>query len=264
MKVELGKAGTKLLLSKSTRDNDMSKDLKFNDCGLCRKPHTMYIVGRPGSGKSHMIESLLKEQYNLGKRKGTCFDSIYVFCPKSSQDSYEDSFIKHINPDHVFDELNVKTLEEAYDGAKETKAMGIGKKGKDSQFFTLIILDDMAVELREKYVRKLLLKMLRNHRHVNLSIWVISQNYLGLDKDCRDNIQQLIQFETASLIEKERLWAEWFSRFTKKDFELIFNYVFDKKYNFIQCDRRNDFAICKNFQPLTIHAEQATLAEQHK
>jgi len=265
MKVQLGKEGTKLLISKSTRDLEMSKHLKFGECGLCRKPHTMYIVGRAGSGKSHMLESLLKEQYNLGKRKGTCFDSIYVFCPKTSQESYEDSFIKHINPDHVFDELNYATLNEAYDGAKDTKAWGEGKKGKDSQYFSLIIIDDMATELRNKEVRKLLLKMLRNHRHVHLSMWIISQNYVsGLDKDCRDNIQQLIQFETGSLIEKERLWAEWFSRFTKKDFELIFDYVFDKKYNFIQCDRRNDFKVCKNFQPLTIVAEQATLAEQHK
>jgi hypothetical protein len=102
--------------------------------------------------------------------------------------------------------------------------------------------------------------MLRNHRHNHLSIWIVSQNYVsGLDKDARDNIQQLIQFETGSLIEKERLWAEWFSKYSKKEFDLIFDYVFDKKYNFIQCDRRNDFQICKNFSPLQITVDKESL-----
>jgi len=260
MKIDLIKPGSKILLSKSTRDMDMSKDIKFSDCGLCKKPHTMYIVGRPGSGKSHTIESLIKEQYCLGKRKGTCFDYIAVFCPKSSQNSYEDSFIKHIDQDHVYDELNASNLAEVYEEVQTIKAQGDGKKGKDSQYYSLVILDDMAVELRDKYVRKQLLKMLRNHRHNHLSIWVVSQNYVsGLDKDCRDCIQQLIQFETGSLIEKERLYMEWFSKYTKKEFEVIFEYVFDKKFNFIQCDRRNDFNICKNFSPLQITCDAKTL-----
>jgi hypothetical protein len=260
MKIDLIKPGDKILLSKSTRDIDMSKDLKFGDCGLSRKPHTMYIVGRPGSGKSHTVESLIKGSYCLGKNKGTCYDYIAVCCPKSSQNSYEDSFIKHIDQDHVYDELNVANLTEIYDEVQTIKAQGDGKRGKDSQYFSLLILDDMAVELRDKYVRKQLLKMLRNHRHNHLSIWIVSQNYVsGLDKDCRDCVQQLIQFETGSLIEKERLWAEWFSKYTKKEFEVIFEYVFDKKFNFIQCDRRNDFKICKNFSPLQITCDPKTL-----
>ena len=260
MKIDLIKPGDKILLSKSTRDLDMSKDLKFGDCGLCRKPHTMYIVGRPGSGKSHTIESLVKRSYCLGTLKGTCFDAIFVFAPKSSQDSYEDSFIKHIDQDHVYDELNAVNLAEVYEEVQTIKSQGDGKRGKDSQYFSLIIIDDCAVELREKHTRKQLLKILRNHRHNHVSVWVVSQNYVsGLDKDCRDCVQQLIQFETGSIIEKERLWAEWFSKYTKKEFDLIFDYVFDKKFNFIHCDRRNDFNICKNFSPLQITVDKESL-----
>jgi hypothetical protein len=260
MKIDLIKPGSKILLSKSTRDLDMSKDLKFAECGLSKKPHTIYCVGRCGSGKSHTIESLIKEQYCLGKRKGTCFDGVFVFCPRTSQNSYEDSFIKHIDQDHVYDELNIANLTEVYEEVEKIKAQGEGKKGKDSQYYSLIIIDDMAVELRDKYIRKKMLKLLRTYRHLNCSLWIISQNYVsGLDKDCRDNIQQLIQFETGSLIEKERLWAEWFSKYTKKEFDIIFEYVFDKKFNFIQCDRRNDFKICKNFSPLQITCDPKTI-----
>ena len=43
------------------------------------------------------------------------------------------------------------------------------------------------------------------------------------------------------------------------EFDLIFDYVFDKKFNFIQCDRRNDFNICKNFSPLQITVDKESL-----
>ena len=259
MKIDLIKPGSKILLSKSTRDMDMSKDIKFSDCGLCKKPHTMYIVGRPGSGKSHTIESLIKEQYCLGKRKGTCFDYIAVFCPKSSQNSYEDSFIKHIDQDHVYDELNVANLAEVYEEVQTIKAQGDGKSGRESQYYSLIIIDDMATELKNKYVRKLLLKLLRNHRHNHLSIWIVSQNNLALDKDCRDCIQQLLQFETGNILEKERIWLEWMGKYTRKEFEIIWEYIFNEKYTFLQVDRRADYNICKSFNPLIITCDPKTI-----
>ena len=55
-----GKGNTKLLLKKSNRDDVMSKKIPI-DSGIPNTPSFLYIVGKPGSGKSLMLESLLSE-----------------------------------------------------------------------------------------------------------------------------------------------------------------------------------------------------------
>jgi hypothetical protein len=251
MKIDLSPAGTTIKLSKSTRDQEMP-GLKFekNSCGLSKNSFLMYIVGRPKSGKSHFVESLLRHNYNV-KGKSTCWDYIAYFCPQSSQNSYDGSFVGDMVDDDIYDELDVNTLNEAYENATETGAEGTTKKPK----FSLIIIDDFAVELKDKGVKRLLLKMMRNHRHVGggLSMIILSQNYMALDSMHRQIVSNLVMFDTSSVIEKERLWTEWFSMIPKQEFMTSFwKFIFDKKYNFIQCDRLNDFKITKNFQPIEI------------
>ena len=247
MKIEMKSAGTNIKLSKSTRDNEMPK-LKFGDCGLSKTPFTQYIVGRPGSGKSHFLESIIKSQYNI-KSKQTCWDRIFYMCPEASQGSYEDSFVDDMDDDDVYDALTYDTLLEVYEEAQETSAEGTKKKPR----FSLLCIDDMAVELKDKAVARLLLKMLRNYRHIGLSIIICSQNYMALHSQHRQIIRNLVQFDTGSILERERIWIEYFSHIPKKEFMTTFwDFIFDKKYEFLMCDRMNDFAIHKSFRPITI------------
>ena len=247
MKIEIKSAGTIIKLSKSTRDNEMPK-LKFGDCGLSKTPFTQYIVGRPGSGKSHFLESIIKSQYNI-KSKQTCWDRIFYMCPEASQGSYEDSFVDDMDDDDVYDALTYDTLLEVYEEAQEVSAEGTKKKPR----FSLLVVDDMAVELKDKGVARLLLKMLRNYRHIGLSIIICSQNYMALHNQHRQIIRNLVQFDTGSILERERIWIEWFSHIPKKEFmETFWDFIFNEKYEFLQCDRMKDFAIHKTFRPITI------------
>ena len=104
MKIEIKPAGSNIKLSKSTRDNVM-KGLKFGDCGLSDTAFTKYIVGRPGSGKSLYLESMIKHNYNI-KGKQTCWDRIFYMCPETSQGSYEDSFVEDMDDDDIYDKLD--------------------------------------------------------------------------------------------------------------------------------------------------------------
>lgn len=247
MKIDVGIAGSNIKLCKSTRDNEMP-GLKFGDCGLSKTPYTMFVVGRPGSGKSLFIESMIKHNYNV-KGRQTCWDRIFYMCPTASQNSYEDSFIQDMDEDDIYDTLTYDTLLEVYNEAKEVALEGTKKKPK----FSLCIVDDMATELKDKHVKRLLLLMLRNYRHIGLSIIICSQNYMALDSQHRQIMRQLVQFDTGSVIEKERIWLEWFSHIPKQSFfNEFWDYMFDEKYQFLMCDRTKDFAIHKTFKPITI------------
>jgi len=248
MKIEMKSAGTTIKLSKSTRDNVM-KGLKFGDCGLSDTAFTMYIVGRPGSGKSHFLESLIKHNYNI-KGKQTCWDRIFYMCPETSQGSYEDSFVEDMDDDDIYDTLTYDTLLEVYEEAQEVSAEGTPKKPR----YSLLILDDLATELKDKAVARLLLKMLRNYRHIGLSIIICSQNYMALHSQHRQIIRQLCQFDTGSVLERERLWVEFASHIPKKEFLTTFwdDFMFDKKYEFMLIDRVKDFDIHKSFKRITI------------
>ena len=247
MKIDVGVAGSDIKLSKSTRDNVMP-GLKFGDCGLSKTPFTLYVVGRPGSGKSLFIESMIKHNYNV-KSNQTCWDRIFYMCPTASQDSYEDSFVGDMDESDIYDKLTYDTLLDVYEEAKEVAAEGTKKKPR----FSLLVIDDMSTELRDKQVKRQLLLMLRNFRHIGLSIIICSQNYMALDSMHRQIIRQLVQFNTGSVIEKERLWVEFFSHIPKQTFFTIFwDYIFDEKYQFLMCDRTKSFAMHKTFKPITI------------
>lgn len=247
MKIDVGVAGSDIKLCKSTRDNIMP-GLKFGDCGLSKTPFTLYVVGRPGSGKSLFIESMIKHNYNV-KSNQTCWDRIFYMCPTASQDSYEDSFVGDMDESDIYDKLTYDTLLDVYEEAKEVAAEGTKKKPR----FSLLVIDDMSTELRDKQVKRQLLLMLRNFRHIGLSIIICSQNYMALDSMHRQIIRQLVQFNTGSVIEKERLWVEFFSHIPKQTFFTIFwDYIFDEKYQFLMCDRTRGFAMHKTFKPITI------------
>ena len=191
---------------------------------------------------------MIKHNYNV-KSNQTCWDRIFYMCPTASQDSYEDSFVGDMDESDIYDKLTYDTLLDVYEEAKEVAAEGTKKKPR----FSLLVIDDMSTELRDKQVKRQLLLMLRNFRHIGLSIIICSQNYMALDSMHRQIIRQLVQFNTGSVIEKERLWVEFFSHIPKQTFFTIFwDYIFDEKYQFLMCDRTRGFAMHKTFKPITI------------
>lgn len=251
MQIDLQESKGKTIVYKSERDLKFKGLEKLENTGLCDTPFTMICNGKPSSGKSLFCENLIRNHYCV-KGKKTCFSYIAYCCPESSQGSYENSFIGDLNPDDVYDNISTQILEEIVDKAYEIKENGTKKNPK----FSLLILDDLGSELRQGGkdggVKKFLKRLLQNYRHLHMSVVICCQTYMSLSSDHRNLCRLLVQWQTNSVIELERLWAEWGSSLTKKQFiEDFWPYIFDEKYNFLQFDRHRS-TMCKNYNLLDI------------
>ena len=80
------------------------------------KSFFMALIGKPGSGKSHFLISLLKSKPLFNK----VFENIIIFIPPSSRSSISGDFWDESLPaGNIYDELNVQNLQEAYMKCKE-------------------------------------------------------------------------------------------------------------------------------------------------
>jgi hypothetical protein len=251
-----GKGNTKLLIKKSNRDDVMSEKIP-KDSGIPNTPSFLYLVGKPGSGKSLMLESLLSEQLRIGPGKETCFDSIYYFCPKTSQGSYHNSFIEDLDPDKIHHSLTPDNLLDVIDEIEQSNP----DDGKDQwgrkvkPRYSCVIFDDMITELKSTQIKPIIGRIGKNFRHLRIMIIIISQNYILLDKPTRDNVSHLIQYQTSNKKELERLNDEWFGKFNRFEFADFWNFIHDRPFTFVIANRRND-EFHKCFNPVTYNGPE--------
>ena len=259
-----GKKGSELLIKKSLRDDVFDKSLEtLPECGLPNSPAFIYVVGRPGSGKSLMLESLFSKQYCIGKGKQTAFDRVFYFTPKTSEGSYEKSFVKDLDPDRIYNHLNVDNFLDVIEEVEELNPPDLkdkwGRKVKPK--YSCIIFDDMISELASTRIKPIIGKIGKNFRHLRLMIIIVSQNYILLPKVTRDNVSHLIQYNTSNKLEKERLMFEWFGEFDRKEFEVFWEFCHREKYSFIIANRRCD-SYHLNFAPLEYTKPEGELLEE--
>ena len=107
--------------------------------------------------------------FNLGLA-GSAFkkvyESVHVIMPRHSVASLKNNVFK--NHDKMHDELDFQTLS------------GISNKIKEAaeeEENSLLILDDVTVALKDKFVQRLLRDLILNRRHYRLSIWLLVQTY---------------------------------------------------------------------------------------
>ena len=74
---------------------------------------------------------------------------------------------------------------------------------------------------------------------------------MAINKDCRDNLRQLVQFSTSNRKEKERIQFEWIGQLKTKEFESLWDFLFDKPYQFLMADRKTE-EIHKTFNKIEI------------
>ena len=240
---------TKVVVSSSSRNriiDDRIKPPHMNRCFTC------CISGRPNSGKSMLVTHWLKSYPSKGGYR-KCFDSVIMVMPPSSRKALDGGKIMdQLDSKKVFDELTEETCDEIQGIVEKTKEDG---DEDDTDAYTLLILDDVQASLRNREVDKCLRGWLANYRHLNLCVVVCVQSYIALSKPCRDLFRCLIQFHTPNKKELTRIHEEWCGGMTADEFRELFNYVFDKKYNFIFIDRQEQ-TFCKNFNRLKLVQEE--------
>lgn len=218
----------KLNQPKMNVDDPLHKKLdKYPLTSCLNKSFILALIGKPGSGKSHFLISLLqtKELFN------EVFENIIIFIPESSRASVVGDFWgKNLPAENIFDELNETTLQEAYNRCKEITKLGQKNKKK---FKSLLIFDDCQKDFRGE-CEDLLAHICNDRRHDRISIIFCAQTYKALNNTARKALSNLIIFKV-SKNEMGDIFDEQIE--TMKDkFKHILNLAYKNPHEFLAID----------------------------
>jgi GTPase SAR1 family protein len=202
---------------------DLELHEKLNEYELTKllnKHNFTLFLGKAGSGKTSLEISFLSSIFKK------VYHNIFLFAPSSSRASVSNSFWeKNIPSDQIFDDLTYEALEYTYDYAQTNASEG---------FNTLIIIDDNQKYLKDMEIQKLLLHMVNNRRHAQLSIHLLCQNYFTIPKQVRMALTNLFVFKV-SKPELTNIFEEQIET-SKELFEKILSISFNKKHEFLFID----------------------------
>ena len=240
---------------------------------ISRRNGMIYVMaGSGGSGKTNLLLNLFKNK--------NCYRNIfhnnYYFSPSASFASLANHpFEKH---DKVFHELDVPILEEIYNelvskrvDETESKVEKKKRKGKYARAlglsgdvdasesesdeekeieYSVVVLDDMADQLKNKDIQRQLNKMLIKARHLCCSFIFTLQTYLYFPKSLRKQITYITMFKTRNIEEFNSIARELLN-LNKDDALLLYNYVFNQSYAHLDIDTSEN-KLYKNFNELLI------------
>lgn len=208
----------------------------------CANGFVWCLTGSGGSGKSSLLLSMFKSNdYYRGK-----FDNIYLFTPLTSFLSVK----KHPFADHdkVFHELDCDTLEDI-----QEELLSIKEDCVDNDYEmenSLILIDDMGGDVKDKHLIKCLNKMILKTRHINCS-WVFTlQSYYMMPKILRKQMNYITIFKPKNMEEWLSISKEVFG-ISKDKQQLLYDYCFSEPYNHLDLDLRTS-RMFKNFNELQI------------
>jgi KaiC/GvpD/RAD55 family RecA-like ATPase len=158
-----------------------SKLEKYELTKFLNKHSSNIMIGRPGSGKSSILNSffssILKKVYH----------KVFLFIPNNSRASVKDSPFENIPEDQQFGELTLENLE---------KVMNI-IKSSDKNKNNIIIFDDMTAYLKNPEVLKQLRELMMNKRHLRTSIVFLVQSFKSVDKTMRKLFDNFFIFKVS-------------------------------------------------------------------
>ena len=209
----------------------------------------MIVVGRPGYGKTSLINSLLCKS---GKNFNRKMDRVFIWSP--SMITMEGDPYEMIPDDQKFEEATLENIQAVLDEIKDS-----GDK-------ILFIFDDVIADIRGKGkgdIENLLQKIFFNRRHLagaggSVSIIATSQSYVKIDPKLRKTASQLIQYKPQKR-EIENIYDDMIT-LPKKEFMDVLRYIYVKKHDFMFIDLQlpEDKQIHKNFTQLLISSPNIT------
>jgi nucleoside-triphosphatase THEP1 len=231
------------------------------------------IAGRPGSGKSVLVQNLFRENGPLYQK----FDNCYLIIPHNSLLSVEKHpFEGHERVYHTIDSLG-KVMEELQEKKeayfqykkyqkelaswKQRQKTRKRKKGEEEEDtndpppgevepakleYSVLIIDDFGPQLKDTEVDKLLKKFFSRSRHFMCQVYVVCQDYLQMSMTCRKLLSHCILFSPSN-----RAWE----RFTEEQLlqdkaqaQKLRRYAFDAPYNTLMVDEEKH--LYKNFEKI--------------
>ncbi len=203
----------------------------------------MLIVGRPGYGKTSLINSLVCKS---GKNFNRKFDRVYIWSP--SMITMENDPYEMVPDDQKFESATLENLE------------GVLNEIKDTGDKVLFIMDDVICDMRGRGkadVENLLQKIFFNRRHLagyggSVSIIATSQSYVKIDPKLRKTASHLIQYKPQKK-EIENIFDDMIT-LPKKEWMDVLRYVYKKKHDFLFVNLQDEDTkqLHKNFTRLIV------------
>jgi DNA replication protein DnaC len=176
------------------------------------------VIGKPGSGKTSLIMSWLTSKKVFKKM----FHHVLVVMPTSSINSMKKSPFKDHPEEKMYNDLNFDTISTIYQRLEETS---------EKKENTLLIMDDIGASLKNNSIKNIMRKIIYNRRHLKVSIIVLLQSFLSLEKEIRKLFNNVIMFKP-SKVEFENLFEELFE--TNKDVALdIMNIAYENPHDYL-------------------------------
>lgn len=157
---------------------------KFELTQCLNRTFSCGVIGRPGSGKTSLIESFLRTPALFNK----VFSKIYVFIPKTSLSSIKDSVFSDLPEDQIYTQLNAENIAELKRNAEESS-----KKKK----FTLAVFDDVQQYLKVNGTERMFTELVVNRRHLRLCLFVVAQTYKKIPRACRMCLSDFFLFNVS-------------------------------------------------------------------
>jgi GTPase SAR1 family protein len=146
--------------------------------------NTTLICGGTGSGKTtwliQMLQTIFKKVYH----------DIFLIIPENSMNSIHDKdnvFKKYLDPDNIYHNYDIETLNEIYEKIEENASEG---------YYSLLLIDDFGNLLKSKQEAKILQSMFLKNRHLRLTAFVLCQNFYQMPKNIREITNNAILFNT--------------------------------------------------------------------
>lgn len=164
---------------KNKANNEGLSDLRFPE--VFPQSFFMLIIGKPGSGKTTVIEELLLNQNFLNNK----FDYVIVFSP------YPFNNIELVKDENYFSNFDLAIIYSAIDK--------INNSSKDTYSNLLIIFDDYISEIRKEANNPKFTRLFYNRRHLLkngcVSFIMTSQKFVVTPPQIRPCINVIILFQ---------------------------------------------------------------------
>ena len=189
---------------------------------LANKPHVYMFVGAKGSGKTSSIINMLTNKTKKDRIYYKNQHTVMLNIPENSFHSIDNKLIK--DHDKVYHDFDIDFLEQVEEIASDN--------AYDDEF-TLAVIDDSGVKLKDKFLGKQLTSLVHRHRHLLLSIHLLVQSMMDVPLSIRKNVDGIFFFKPINSKQSTAFIEEYLGDLSKDEVQELFNYVFDKKGNFL-------------------------------
>jgi hypothetical protein len=201
-------------------------------------PFRMMCLAPSGGGKTTAIVDICVRLY------AGCFSNIWVFSPTCIVDTswdavrtYVEHTLKRDPSKHFFEDFNEGVLQGILDRSLKITELA-RQRGIQPQPSALIVLDDIADDVRITRRSKAVQTLAIRSRHAGLSVVFGLQKLRAVPQLIRINMSDVLVWRLKNLKEKEAIAEEYSAVFGKDATEALIDYATSKPYAFLWINTR--------------------------